>query len=370
MGLVLFQFCVSTFLILAFQIISLQTAFIQNKDLGYEKDLILNIPTRDPKTLQKTDLIKNTLKSSGIVSISFSANLLGGGDWGIPLQPEGIPANQVPPIRILVVDYDFVTTYGLTLVDGRNFSGPERADSLQGYLINEAAAKALGWNNPVGKKISMPAIGRGEGEVVGVLKDFNFRSLHETVQPIVLLVKADWFNVVSVKIGSKNVPETIDFLAARWKEWEPEYPFTYTFFDQTLSGLYAAEQRTQHIVKYSSVVAVLVACIGLFSMASFHVDKHAKEFGIRKVMGASVFQIVVMQLRQYTVLAIAGSSFSCGIAFVIMNNWLDHFAYKTSIGPLPFVIGILATLLITWATVSVQCIKAGTTNPVHVLKGE
>jgi putative ABC transport system permease protein len=371
MGLVLFQFCISAFFILSFQVISQQTSFMQNKDLGYDKELIINIPLHDSKSVQKIDLLKTKLKeNSKIADVAFSANLLGGSDYGIPVKPEGIADENIPGIRMLIVDQDFVNTYGMKIIEGRNFSEDIPTDKTSSYLINEAGAKALGWDNPIGKKMSMPVIGREEGSVVGVLKDFNFRSLRESIQPIIFFVNPEWFSTASIKINSENISETISFLEKQWKEIEPDYPFTYNFFDESISRMYAAELRTQSIVKYASIVAILIACIGLFSLASFNVERHKKEFAIRKVLGASVVGIVMIQLRQYTVLAIVGSGIASILAFLVMGKWFDNFAYKTTIGPETFLIAIFAVLIICLITVSVRCVKAGMTNPARVLKTE
>jgi len=322
------QFSISTFMVIAILIVAAQQKFIAGKNLGFQKNALINIRLNDPEVIQNYESLKNRLlQNSNIEAVSMSSNLLGGGDYGIPIRAEGIPDSENPAMRMLVVDHAFINTYKMEIVQGRGFKKDTGVD--QGaYILNETAVKSLGWKNPVGKTIAMPAIERQAGPVIGVLKDFHYRSLHNQIQPIMLFIQPAWFNVVSVRVNSNRIPEAISFLEQEWKEIESSFPFSYSFFDQQMERLYASEVQTAKILKWTAFLAIFLSCMGLFSLSSFDADRKKKEFGVRKVLGASVFQIVKIQFVRFTLLITGGALLAVPLVILAMNSWLNNFSLQ------------------------------------------
>jgi len=370
-SLVVFQLGISTFLIIAIIVINIQQNFIQKRDLGFKKEQIINIPIRDQKNRENYHLLKTKLeKNKDIISTTVTGNMLGGGDYGFPVKPEGVNENEIPAIRVLVVDEGFINTFEMELVAGRDFSPTEWGDENVEVILNQEAVKQLGWKEAVGKEMGIRLDGIKSSPVVGVLKDFHFRSLHEQIQPILLFTRPTWFSMISLKFNPINQAEVLGFLENEWKTIEPDFPLTYGFFDQSMERLYAAENRTQKITTYASVLAIFIAIVGLISLTSFNIQRRTKEFSVRKVLGASVSEITLLQLKQYLILA--GISISIGIplSVIFSNFWMRNFSYRANIGTEIFIYGAILTSLLVLITVGILCLKASRANPVDNLRME
>jgi putative ABC transport system permease protein len=370
-GLVVFQFAITAFLMVATGVVFKQMDFIQNKKLGFNEEQLITIPIRDDAMREKHETVKRELmQNPNVLSVAVSGNLPGGGDYGISYRPEGFPEDRVPPIRILVVDHNFVETFGMEMASGRSFS-KEHSTDANAYLINEEAAKQLGWEDPLGKTIAMPTIERAAGPVIGVLKDFHFRSMHEKIGPILLFVPTpDWYNVFTVRLRPENISETIEFLERKWSELDPVYPFTYNFFDERFAQLHAAEQRMGTLLGYVSVLAIAIACLGLFGLAAFAAEQRTKEIGVRKVLGASVANVATLLSQDFFKLVLLANLIAWPLAYLAMNRWLEDFAYRTNIGWEVFVLAGALAVLIAILTVSSQAIRAALANPVESLRYE
>lgn len=369
--LVIGQFAISALLMIATGIIYNQLEFIQNKKLGFNNEQLIIIPIRDDAMREKYETVKRELQQHpDIVSVTASGNLPGGGDWGIPYEPEGIPLDRIPPMRDFVVDHDFIQTFEMELAAGRTFSRDHPTDAA-GYMINEEAARQLGWSDPIGKMISMPNIQREKAPVIGVLKDFHFRSMREKISPIMFFIPPpDWFSVLSVRIRPENISQTLAFLESKWNELDPNHPFAYTLFDEQFGQLHHAEEQMGELLGAVALLAVLIACMGLFGLAAFTAEQRSKEIGVRKVLGASVGSIAALLSKDFTRLVLIGFGVAAPVAYYAMNRWLQDFAYRIEIGAGVFVaVGMLA-LIIAWLTVSFQSIKAAVANPVDSLKYE
>ena len=366
------QFAISALLMIATGIIFNQLEFIQNKKLGFNDAQLVIIPIRDDAMREKFETVKRKLQQHpDIVSVAASGNLPGGGDWGIPYEPEGIPQDRIPPMRMLVVDHDFIQTFEMELAAGRTFSRGHPTDATAAYLINEEAARQLGWDDPIEKMISMPAVQREKAPVIGVLKDFHFRSMREKISPIMFFIPPpDWFSVYSVRIRPENISQTLAFIESKWNEFDPNHPFAYTFFDEDFAQLHRAEQQMAKLLGYVASLAIFIACMGLFGLAAFTAEQRTKEIGVRKVLGASVGSIVALLSKDFTRLVLAGFVVAAPLAYYAMNRWLENFAYRIEIGAGVFIaVGMLA-LIIAWLTVSFQSIKAAVANPVESLRYE
>jgi putative ABC transport system permease protein len=370
--LVVLQFAISAFLMIATGVVYNQLAFIQNKKLGFNQEQLVIIPIRDEAMRQKYETVKQAfLQHPNVVSVSASANLPGGGDFGIPYEPAGIPRDNIPPARILVVDHDFIQTFQMDLAAGRSFSKDHPTDATAAFLINEEAAKQLGWSDPLGKMIAMPNIQREASPVIGVLKDFHFRSMREKIGPLLFFIATpDWYSVFSVRLRWENMAETLTFLERQWAAFDPTHPFTYTFFDEGFAQLHQAERQIGALLRYVSILAILIACLGLFGLAAFTAEQRTKEIGVRKVLGASVGSVTLLLSKDFTKLVLIGFIVAAPLAYYAMNRWLQDFAYRIDIGWGVFVLSGLLALAVAWLTVSYQSIKAALANPVEALRYE
>ncbi|MEZ5039421.1 MAG: ABC transporter permease [Saprospiraceae bacterium] len=369
-ALVVVQFAIAGFLIVSTLVVNGQVKFIRQKHLGFNKEQIINIPIRTAEARQKISLFKSTLKAlPGVIEVSASANRPGGSDFGIPYVAEGVPADAQPPARLLVVDHDFVKTYGMEIVAGRDFSEAFATDSTA-YLINETAAKQLGWSDPLAHYMSMPAINRPKAPVVGVIKDFHFRSLHEEISPLVVIIQPDWFTGFSVKLEAANLEEALAAIEVKWKTFEPNHPFSYQFFDQSYEALYQSEQQTSLLIQWLTLIAILITCLGLFGLSTYNAVRRTKEIGIRKVLGASVSQIFTLMSKEVILLVVLSLVFALPLVWWASQKWLESFAYRMDIdASLMFKAAVIA-LLIAILTVGYHSIKTALSNPVKALRTE
>ncbi|HZY82883.1 MAG TPA: ABC transporter permease [Cyclobacteriaceae bacterium] len=369
-GLVLVQFTISAFMITALFGVSGQITYMENKSLGFAKDNIIILQIRDRATVKSRQAVIEKLKSNPhVTNVSFSGTTLGGNDWGMPVQPEGVDRDKMPETRIMVVDENFVDTYKFKIIEGRNFSSAFPADSANSVLVNATAAREFGWgNNILGRRIVIPAANNKTAVVVGVVDDFHFRSLHSEIIPLVMFMQPSWDGSVSIRLDGQANKETIDDIADIWQTFEPQFPFAYGYFDQALDRLYQADRNTSRLVTWSGVLAVILACIGLFSLTAYQATRRSREFGIRKVLGASVESIVAIQLKAYTIVAIVGSLTACVFAWYIIEKWLTGFAYRTSIQPSWFLLSIVLSVFVAMATSIYQSLRSAMVNPVQSIK--
>ena len=370
-AMVVFQFGVSAFLIITSIVIYKQMSFINKKDLGFNKDQIITFDIRSDNLRENYKAFKNILLSnSNIANVSITANLPGGGDWGMTYKAEGINDADIPRARMLVVDFDFIDTYGIEIVKGRKFNKGFSTDTST-YIINETAMKTLGWEDPLNKKISFPDLNRNWANVIGVAKDFHFRSLHEVIEPLILFIPPDdWYSSFSTKLKPGNLNNTISFIEETWKTFDPEHPFTFTFLDEDFGNLYLADKRDMELISYATIVAIFIACLGLYALISFTLTQKTKEIGIRKVLGAKISDIVFLVSKEFLILLIIANIIAWPAAFYFLQDWLESFAYRTNIDLLIFILGSLAGTVIAFSVISYKVVKAASSNPVNAIKYE
>jgi len=369
--LVVFQFCISIILIVGTIIVYKQLAFIQNTKLGYDKDQVLVV--EESYWLGKNqDVFKQKLlKDPRVVNVSSSGYLPAGYSYNNNnmMYPENKSDQLVKTLRY-DVDYNYISTLGMKMVSGRNFSKSFGTDSL-GIIINEEAAKAFGWrNNALGHLLTRP---QNDGtkatyHVVGVVKNFYFRSLHERISPLVMVLSGNSENII-VKARTKDMAGLV---AAIKKEWDPlaESSFAFSFLDERVNNTYNAEQKMGMILGIFAGLTIFVACLGLFGLATFTAEQRTKEIGIRKVLGATVSSIVTLLSRDFLKLVSIAFVIATPIAWFMMNKWLQDFAYRIPIGIWGFVLAAVLAISITLITVSFRAIKAATDNPVDSLRSE
>jgi len=375
--LISFQFVVSTILIIATLIVNSQLSYIQNKNLGFNKEQIIVLPLQGKSVKMQSEFLKNEiLQQSGIINATLSSIIPGGVKWVRSFRWEGKKAEDENTMGYISTDYDFIKTYQIRLNEGRDYSESSSTDALGGFIINEAAQKKLGWKSPIGKQIQtlMPqgtGIELKQGTVIGSMKDFHFKSLHEKIEPLVIYIGTpNDYAYLSVRIRTDNVAGVLNSIEKKWKTFSPDKPFEYFFLDEYWGKLYQKEQNMKNLFGWFSGLAIFIACLGLFGLAAFSAQNKTKEIGIRKVLGASVLGIVSMLSIDFTKWVIIANIIAWPVAYYFMNKWLEDFAYRIEISWWVFVLSGGIALMIALLTVSYQAIKAAIANPVDSLRYE
>lgn len=371
-GLVVFQFFISVCLIVGTIVVYQQMKYIQNKKLGYDKEQLLVLP--NSYALGKRELLfkEQLLKDPRVVNATISAYKPAGpsNNNNALAYPEG-KDNQIMKTLEYHVDEQYIPTLGMQMAAGRNFSKEYTTDS-SAMVINETAAKAFGWGNgAVGQKIVRQNSERGKDftyNVIGVVKDFNFKSLHEPVTPLLMILKPEWGLIIKVK--TSDISGFLSSIRQQWEKFNTEEPFTYTFMDELYTKTYSAEERTGRILNIFAVLTILVACLGLFGLATYTAEQRTKEIGIRKVLGASVTQVTNMLSKDFIILVLISCIIAFPVSYWVMYKWLQDFSFRINMSWWIFVIAGIAALLIALITVSFQAIKAALANPVKSLRTE
>lgn len=373
-ALVVLQFSISVFLIISTFVIFKQLHFIRNKNLGYDKDHILSIPLRGTAVQQFEAFKSELLRDSRIMHVTATSEvpiLISkvhmGYDW------EGKDPNKESRMTEVLVDHDFIKTLNMTVVQGRDFSKDHATDVSEAYIINEAAVKAMDIKSPVGKRFAAPRHdGMREGMIIGVVKDFHFRPLHDEIDPLVMFIGAEQFNFLCIRVKPdiSDLPGTIRYIEHVWQKFAPNFPFIYNFFDSTFDRLYKSEQKTASVFGYFTFLAVFISCLGLFGLASQVTEMRTKEIGIRKVFGASVSGITLLLSKDFLKWVVVANVIAWPTAYFAMNKWLQNFAYRTSFGIEIFILSGILALAIALITVSFQSIKAAVADPVNSLRYE
>jgi putative ABC transport system permease protein len=375
-SLIVFQFAISIFLVVATLIIQSQLYFIQHKSLGYDRNHVVVLPMRK-KMLDDLSVIKQELKANpAIISVSRCVSTPVKIPGGYNMRSDQMAESEQHSVTATPIDEDYIKTTGLEIIagsdlaeqDSKDVSHEERKDNIYHFILNESAAKDLGWSpeEAVGKKIFM---GDREGFVRGIVRDFHFESMHNSIKPLVLFTEIRGNNLL-VKVNGKNLPETISFLEKKWKQLVPFVPFEYHFLDDDYNALYKSELQLGTVMNLFSGIAILLACLGLFGLSTFVVQQRIKEIGIRKILGASLIQIVGLLSGKFTILVIVAIAIASPLAYLLMTHWLQGFAYRVEINMWTFAIAALSALAIAFLTVSVQSVKAALTNPAQTLKSE
>ena len=376
-ALIVFQFSISVVLIVSTFIIQNQLSYIRNKKLGYNRDHVLVLPM-DRRMAGQIAAIKQELKANtNVLSVSrcYSTPVSIGG--GYNMRSAAMPESQQINVTANPIDEDYINTTGLQLVAGDNLTQQDIKDvSVEGkdpanyhFILNESAARQLGWTaqQAVGKRMFLDA--SRPGYVRGVIKDFNFESMHTAIKPLVLFPENRGSKLL-VKLSGNNLTETLAFLQSEWKRLVPYRPFEYYFLDEDFNRLYSSEMRLGTVLNIFAAIAIALACLGLLGLSSYSAKQRIKEIGIRKVLGASVTNIVTVLSINFVQLVVAAILLSTPIAWYLMDKWLQGFAYRITISWWIFLLSGVVALSIAVITVSFQAIKAALMNPVKNLRTE
>ena len=380
--LVSFQFATSIFLLVITAVVYKQLGYCRDMNLGFNKEHIVLIQGTPMELRTKYDQFRTELLSNPQIINGAASSRVPPGNLSSSLtaRPEGVPEDQQRGMQTVWTDFDFVETIGLELATGRSFSREYTADASEGFLINEAAVKEIGWTNEsaIDKRFGSSEIkdwdaGQWEqrdGKVIGVIKDFYFESLKEEIVPTVYFVAPYMAWNYVVRIRPERVNESIAHIEKTWEKFVTETPFEYTFVDENYAELYSAEERQGRIFGIFAGLAIFIACLGLVGLASFTAERKKKEVGIRKVLGASSFNLIMQLSREFTLLVIVAFIIASPIAWYVMDGWLQDFAYRTPLGVTVFLLAGIVAIAIAWVTVGLQTFRTAYSNPVEALRYE
>jgi len=362
-GLFVFQFVISASLIICTILISRQLDYLRTKSLGFNHENIIHFK-QNQQIGQKYDVFKQKLlQNPNITSVARSNHELGR-DLNIRTSHElnGVEKRY----RATTVDPDFISTMGIEITEGRTFSWEIKSDQYTAIIVNETFVKEFELEPALGAQIKFLD---WKASVIGVMKDFHYSSFHQKLKPSALLY-ANWNSRINIKLGKQNISQTIKYINETWNELSPQVPFEYEFLDETYGQLYKAEEEFKQIISTFSMIAIIIACFGLFGLISYSVEQRTKEIGVHKVLGASVVRVIGLLSKEYVKWVIIANLIAWPIAWYAMNNWLQNFAYRIHVSWWMFVIAVVVALFFALLTVSWQAIKAARTNPATSLKYE
>ena len=372
--LIVFQYSISIFLVIATIIVFNQLNYVKNRNPGFNKESIINFDIYRNLAIRrnKEGFKERLLKNPNILGVTFSQ-----GYPGHIYNYEGFKYKQERQkfAPVFTVDPGYFDVYGLEIIKGRRFSWDLKTDRLRTCIINEAALKEFGLENPVGKiihkvQVEGSSFSSKDIEIIGVVKDFHFESLHDEISPLVFGWNEPWLWNTGVRISPKNIQQTIKYIKKVWMEFSPEFPFEYSFLDETFNNQYKGEEKLGKIFRYFAMFGIIIASLGLFGLASFTADQRTKEIGIRKVLGASISSVFVLISKEFTKLILISNIIAWPAAFYFMNRWLQSFAYRTSMDWWVFIFSGFLALMIALITLSYHSIKSALVNPADILKYE
>ncbi|WP_200979333.1 ABC transporter permease [Echinicola sp. 20G] len=363
-GLVVVQFVLSIVLIVSVLVVYRQIEFVQSQNMGYDQDHIVTMEVEGDIKKQLQAFMSEAKKLPGIKNASSTTHPMIGKNWSTSISWEGKEDNDATQFIIFGVDYDFIETMGMEVLEGRSFSREYGADSM-GIIFNETAIKTMGIEDPIGKTVA-----NGRATIIGVVKDFHFKSLKEKVDPIFIRMMPEAVRHIMVSVEGGQEKAALEGLQNLYQTFNPGYPFEYRFLDEDFQVQYESEQRVATLSKYFAGLAIIISCLGLFGLSAHTAEQRTKEIGIRKVLGASVSGVVALLSKDFIRLILIAILIATPIAWYMMYRWLQDFAYRIDLQWWMFAGAGLAAIVIALLTVSSQAIKAALMNPVNSLRSE
>ena len=371
--LIVFQFVVSIVMIVGTVVVLDQLEYMQNKNLGFDEENVVVVRLPDPEAIQRYPAFKNAvLQYPEVIDVSSASSVPGYEANLSVIQPEGFQEDQNVSVQTIWADFDYIETLGIEVKSGRSFSR-DRPTDANSILINEAAARAFGWDDPVGKTFRYPGP-RGFSppiEVTGVISDFHSQSLHQPIEPLMIMASPWTSSYVVIRLDGNEKYRGLEILKDQWGRTYPEHPaMDFSFLDENLDQLYHAEQRLGSVFVAGAMLSILIACLGLLGLSSFMAEQRTKEIGVRKVVGASITNIVLLLSKDLTMLILVAFVIAAPIGYFGLQAWLENFAYRIEIDVWVFVFSGFVAMVIAWFTIGFQAIKAAEANPVVALQSE
>jgi putative ABC transport system permease protein len=371
-GLVVFQFTVSIGLIASTAVIQKQLHYINTRDVGYDREQVVLFSMVDATMAENQQVFRDALlQHSSFVSAAPSSNVPGRTFGRTRVRPEGVSDDDIWIWSQFAVGPETLPTLDMEIAQGRNFSRERGTDSSGVALVNETAVRQLGWDEPLHKRLFFGPQDSVGTEVIGVVKDFNFANIHQNIEPVVIFpLNTSPGSLLAARIEPGRITEALDYAEEQWRTVYPDYPFTYTFLDEEFNNLYVRDRTTGKIVNIFSALAILIACLGLFGLASHATTQRTKEIGVRKVLGASSRGIIRMLVMDFTRWVALANVVAWPLAWYASSRWLEGFAYRVDVDPALLLLATLIALVISVLTVLGQSWRAAAMNPARALRYE
>ena len=370
--LITFQFIISIVMIVGTIVVLDQLEYMQNKNLGFEKEHVVVVRMPDDEVLKGYRAYKNAvLQYPEIVNVSTSTSVPGGQPSLNLVTPEGVQEDESPVYQVIWADFDFVETLDIKIASGRKFSTAFATDS-SACLINETAVRSLGWETPIGKTIRFTGAPdtNPSHTVIGVMADFHNQSLRQRVEPLMVLFNAPSVFMV-IRIQEQNLSRGMEVLHDQWRQTYPDHPaMDFSFLDEDLEQLYQAERRLGSVFIIGAALSILIACLGLLGLSSFMAEQRTREIGVRKILGATISNVIILLSRDFTKLILLAFVIGAPVSYYAMGTWLEDFPYRIDLSAWVIMFSGLTALVIAWLTVGYQALKAATANPVDAVHGE
>ncbi|MBF9252758.1 ABC transporter permease [Pontibacter sp. 172403-2] len=367
-ALVVLQFTISLIMIIGTIVVFSQMNFLKNRDLGFNKNqvMVIDIPRGDSTLVKGLPRIKQELLSNPNVEVVSNTNNIPAEGMSKLLMLMEKDGQQVEKtMNTMFVDYDFLDAMGIKLSRGRNYSRDFKTDEKSALIINEAAAKLMGWTNPIGKRIQVMDL---DAKVIGVTKDFHTKSLHTEVEPLLMVLAPESDGYLLARVKPQDMAATVNFIENKWQAYDPKHPMDYFFMDEHFDEQYRAEEKMLTVFGYFAGLTILIACLGLFGLASFTAEQRTKEIGIRKVLGSSTGSIVLLLSKDFALLVMLSIILASPVAWYGMNKWLQDFAFRVPLSWWIFAAAGCSAMLIALLTVSLQAMKAAMLDPVNAIR--
>ncbi len=369
-GLVVFQFVISIVLMVAVLVVVQQMDYVQDKQLGFDKERVMLLEIDNNEIYEQRETFKDQLRQNArIAQVTTASGEPGGFHDLYTFDVQGHEEEVI--MNTLFTDENYLETMGLTLLAGRNFSEDRQTDEAEAIIINETAARRLEWSpeEALGKEVTNPFADTIPRRVVGVVEDYHFASLHNEIDPLAIMLGNDE-RIIAIKMTPGAVKPVISLVEDTWTSMVSQHPFAFTFLDESYDQLYRSEQKQGQIFTLFAGIAVFIACLGLFGLVTFVAEQRTKEVGVRKVLGASVLQLIHLLTKDFAILVVIALVIASPIAYFVMQQWLSDFAYRITLQPMVFIVAGLAALLIALLTVSWQSARAALANPADSLRNE
>jgi putative ABC transport system permease protein len=372
-SLVVIQFIISIGLIFSAIVVLNQLNFMKNTNLGFDKKQVVVVNVRPGRLTTNAEVFKEQLrKNPNIIEASFSDTVPGKNTGVTAFLPEGFNETDPQMMEMARVDFDYLKTFKLDIVQGRFFSRERVSDTDSAYVLNESAVQLLGWTNEkaIGKRFDNLTNETKDWEVIGIIKDYHHKSLKQAIDPMVFSVLPRSGRYLSLKVSTQNLSETISYIEGTWKEYIPGLDFEYFFVDESFDSLYRSEEKLFTLFKYFALLAILISCLGLFALVAYTAEQKTKEIGIRKVLGARVYELVTLLLRSSIGLVILASIITLPAVYYILNLWLQNFVFRVEISIWWYMLSIFIVLVLSAFSTTFHSIKASLANPVNSLRNE
>jgi putative ABC transport system permease protein len=367
--LVVIQFTVSVIMIICTLIVFRQLNFMKTMDQGFDQKDVIGLQLNGPMIRKYPVLKQALLDNPNIKYVTSTNSAVGEGSGKLIFNVETDQGMAQKGINFTVVDYDFIEALGIKVAAGRGFQKDMPSDTLSAVVVNETFVKRMGWKDPIGKKIEAGDANTLRARVIGVIKDYHQTGMYNGIESLLLAYRT-LGNIVYIKLSGNETQPTLSFIETKWKEIYPDQPFVYTYLTERFERQFQADEKRGKIFTIFTILAIVIACLGLFGLASYMVEQRTKEIGIRKVFGAGEKTILGLISKDFLLLVLIGIVIAVPLAYFFMSNWLENYVYRTTIGAPLLILSALLTILITFLTISYKAYQASIMNPASALKTE